>query len=289
MTWKLTKIPKVLHTYWGATKLSWLRYLTVKSFSVTNPDWKIKVYTPITIFTQGYLWEQNIAPKREDNTVDWFPMLKTISNVEVIEVNCVEEGLGDIPDVFRSDLLRLKWLGTEGGLYSDMDVIHFRPLDEAYFNTDSNREVDTIVSYTYNNRHFSIGYLLGGTNNLFYSALYQRGLTRLATHGDRQTFGVILWGSLVKTDVDIRTQFPSLNVFNIDLTACYPFLYNTMSDILENNHDLSVTHPDCVALHYYAGHPDVAKWEHLLTPENYMKYTTTICNCIKKALSYEKI
>lgn len=287
--WFLKKIPRVMHTYWGATKLSWLRYMTVKSFSLTNPDWKIKVHTPTVLFTQGLRWEQNIAPKRGDESRDWFPELKSISNVEIVEVDCIKEGLGDIPDVFRSDLLRLKWLGTEGGLYSDMDVIHFRPLFEAYFNVEQNVDVDTIVSFSTERDHFSIGYLGSSVNSPFYNALYSRGTAQLLSEGDRQTFGVILWGSLVRNDVDIIRIFPNLKILNLTFKACYPYLYSYMPDILENNHDLSVTHPDCVALHWYAGHPDCAKWEHLLTSNNYMNYKTTLCNCIKKAFSYEKV
>lgn len=276
-----------MHIYWGATKLSWLRYMTAKSFSVTNPDWKIKIYTPDAIFTQGHQWEQHIAPKEEDSTADWYEQLKLIPNAEIIRINCAEEGIGDIPDVFRSDLLRLKVLGTEGGLWSDMDVVHFKPLSEAFFNKENNAGIDTIVSYSHARQHFSIGYMFGSAHNEFYRTLYQKGLTKLAAHGDRQMFGVILWSCLVNNDSDIRTIFPHLCVYNIDLRACYPILYNNMPAILEQNHD--VTSDDTVAFHWYGGHPDSAKWEHLLTPENYMHYQTTLCNCIRKALSYETV
>ena len=114
-------------------------------------------------------------------------------------------------------------------------------------------------------------------------------MKRLLSKGDRQTFGVILWNSLAKDANDIKRVYPGLEVLNIDLNICYPFLYNHMDDILENNHDLTVTHPLCLAMHWYGGHPNSAKFEHLLTPENYINYRTTLCNCLRKVISYEKV
>ena len=38
-------IPKKIYLYWGASPLSYLRYLTVASLSRLNPDWEITVYT----------------------------------------------------------------------------------------------------------------------------------------------------------------------------------------------------------------------------------------------------
>lgn len=284
--WVFHKIPKIMHTYWGASKLSWLRYLTVKTFHLTNPDWRIKVYTPVQTFTRGLIWEQHLAPKDGDNTKDWFDELKNIPNVEIIKVDYLAQGFGDIPDVFRSDLARLKALSTDGGMWSDFDVIHFTSLSEAYFNTEDNKEIDTIVSYTHLRQHFSIGYMFGSANNVFYKDLYNLGVNSLLPQGDRQTFGVILWAKIVSNDIAIRTQYPSLRVHNIELRICYPILYNDMTGILEHNRDVG---SDTIALHWYGGHPDSAKWEHLLTPENYTQFDTTLCNCIRKALAYEKV
>jgi len=286
--WHLHRIPKIMHCYFGATKMSWLRYMTVKSFSLTNPDWKIKFYTPKQTFSQGLQWEQHIAPKTGDNTKDWHSEIKNIPNTEVVEVDCIQEGWGDIPDVFRADLIRLKVLGNEGGLWQDADIINFRPLNEAYFNSLSNIELNTIVSYTHLHHHFSIGYFFSGPNNPFFQTLYSIGMQRLLSKGDRQTFGVILWNSLVKDDNDIKRMYPGLKVLNIDLTICYPFLYNNMSAILMEPHFLRNTHPQCLAIHWYGGHPMSAEWEHRLTPENYMNYNTTLCNSIKEAFKYDK-
>ena len=40
----------------------------------------------------------------------------------------------DMPEVHKSDFLRLELLSTIGGLWSDMDIIYFKPMNSLYFN-----------------------------------------------------------------------------------------------------------------------------------------------------------
>jgi mannosyltransferase OCH1-like enzyme len=51
----------------------------------------------------------------------------------MVYIDCIKEGWGDIPDVFRADLTRLKVLGTEGGLWLDCDLINFSNLKPSYY------------------------------------------------------------------------------------------------------------------------------------------------------------
>ena len=39
-------IPKIFHSYWDGSPLSFLQYLTVKTFQDLNPDWEINLYIP---------------------------------------------------------------------------------------------------------------------------------------------------------------------------------------------------------------------------------------------------
>lgn len=282
--WYLTKIPKIAHFYWGNTILSWLRYMTIKSFSLCNPDWKIQLFIPRQLFSGGYMWEQNAGAQPVTYAKDYMIDVVKIPNLEVITEDFSTNGIGDLPEVFRSDLLRLRLLGTQGGFWSDMDVIHFRPFSGAYFNTLATKEVDTILSYTNKRHHYSIGYMFGCENNAFYKFLYERGLEELKSDGDRQTFGIRLWDKYFKTPNDIKSAYPHLNLFNIELDASYSFIFLQLEQIFNQVHN--IPNPRTIALHYYGGHPIACTWEKILTEHNFNQYQSTILNCIKRALAY---
>ena len=45
MGWNL-KSPKILHIYWGGGIMTYIRFLTIKSFMNQNPDWTIMFWYP---------------------------------------------------------------------------------------------------------------------------------------------------------------------------------------------------------------------------------------------------
>jgi len=281
--WTLHKIPKIAHFYWHGGFLSWLRYLTLKTFQIQNPDWELRFYFPKREHTGEADWEAHSKERTGVTGRNYLQEIKNIPNTKCIEFDFND----DTPDVFRSDLLRLKLLGEDGGLWLDMDVISFRPMSDGVFNTDSN--IDTIISYTLERYHYSIGFMLGSTNNSFYKFLYEKGMSKqepknflFDKYGDRQKYGVILWDSYFKNPEAISKRFTQLNVYNIDFFTCYPYIYNNLDKVFK---EVAPLEKSVIALHWYAGHPDTRKWENLLTPENYQDYNSTLCRCIKAGLN----
>lgn len=106
----MNNVPKVLHLFWGKNKpLSYLRYLTVKSFVKYNPDWGIRVHIPTSpIDSKPRLWPTEITSSK----FDYFDKLNDIPNVDFIPVESTKE----IGSVHTSDLLRIKLLHEEGGV-----------------------------------------------------------------------------------------------------------------------------------------------------------------------------
>jgi hypothetical protein len=262
--------------------LSWLRYLTLETFQKQNPDWELRFYTPKIEHKGESDWEAHSKERTGVIGKNYLDEVKKLPNTKCIEIAFDD----NMPDVYRSDLLRLKLLGEDGGLWLDIDVISFRPMSHGIFNKS---EVDTVVSYSLKRRHYSIGFMMASPNNPFYKFLYNKGLENNKTnnllhqkYGDRQKYGVILWDSYFK-DIDaIQQKFPSLKLFNIEFSTCYPYLYNDMDNILVNNAFIG---QEFISIHFYGGHPLVRPWENLLTPENYQNYNTTLCNCIKRGLN----
>ena len=115
--WFLKKIPRVLHLYWGRNKkLSFMKYLTAYSFSKQNPDWEIRVHFPKSPFI-GENWADKTQKGYNFKGADYFDKLSDIPNLTLHEVDFDEDFDFDtgIPEVFRSDLYRIKLLGDHGG------------------------------------------------------------------------------------------------------------------------------------------------------------------------------
>jgi len=280
--WNLTQIPKIAHFYWHGEMLSWLRYLTLETFQRQNPDWELRFYTPKIEHQGESNWEEHSKERTGVIGKNYLEEAKQLPNTTWIELTFND----NMPDVYRSDLLRLKLLGEDGGLWLDMDVISFRPMTEGIFNQP---EIDTVLSYSLTRNHYSIGFLMGSVKNPFYKFLYNKGIESKPRKYfsstecvDRQKYGIILWDSYFKNLKEIEEYFTDLKIFNIEFSTCYPYLYNNMDYILKIDAPIN---DDIIAIHWYAGHPLTRNWEILLTPENYLNYNTTLCNCIKKGLA----
>ena len=77
MKWHL-KVPQILHLYWNMEKLSYLQYLTVRTFMEINPDWEIILWYP-KYPSKVVTWktkEQEYELKFVD---DYLPQLKDLS------------------------------------------------------------------------------------------------------------------------------------------------------------------------------------------------------------------
>jgi len=286
--WHLEYLPKIAHFYWHGSMLSWLRYLTLKTFQLHNPDWELRFYYPKVEHTGEANWEAHSKERRGVTGKNYLNEIKKIPNTKCIELD-FSDSFGDIPDVFRSDLLRLKLLGQDGGLWLDMDIITFDSINNSIFNIPENKNIDTVLSFSLIKNHYSIGYMLSSKNNEFFNYLFEMGIKKedpkdflFKKYGDRQRYGVIHWDTYFPHIDDINKRFPNLNIYNFEFKVCYPILYNNMNDILNNN--VTISDEEYTALHYYAGHPDTRFWENILTPNNYNDFDNTLCACIKRGL-----
>lgn len=282
--WTLSKIPKIAHFYWHGSFLSWLRYCTLLTFQRQNPDWELRFYTPKEEHTGEADWEEHSKERTGVTGENYLDKVKDIPNTTCIELDFDD----DEPDVYRSDLLRLKLLGEQGGLWLDMDVITFRPMNESILNDYFQKGSDTVISYSEARKHYSIGYMLASKGNEFFLDLYNKGKNDQEPpdwlkkkYGDRQRFGVILWDSFYPNPQAIAQQFPNLQIYNFQFKICYPYLYNDMDNLLLHDSPLD---QDTIAIHWYGGHPVTRSWENRLTWDNYTDFNSTLCKAIRRGL-----
>ncbi len=288
--WKFKHIPKVAHFYWGNSTLPFLRYLSVLSFKIHNPDWKIKFYVPPKSYAGDCLDTQQPF---KFTGVDYFPNLKTIKNIEIITVNFdfinnVCEGLEkkylSRQEVYRSDFLRWHLLSTEGGMWADMDVMFFKPISNMYINQQDNSEATTLICLHPKYGH-SVGFMLSAPNNKYYANILQKA-KKSFNPIDYQSIGVNLLNVDFKTIDSIEKKFSNLKgkVKNIPVTTVYGYDALVIPTIY-NYSDMSRYTSNSIGLHWYAGHHLAKKYINSITHLNYTDFKNVLARTIKKVYS----
>ena len=278
-TWKYQKIPKIMFTYWYGT-LPYLNYLSIKSFIDLNPDWKVQIYIPLIPGTLVPSWkskEQSIQVKTKDYMEDLKKM-----NIDFIPIDFEKIGFyNSLNEIIKSDFLRIYILSTQGGLWSDADILYFKPMTE--FNLDKYimngkiENIDTVISET--PLYYTYGFLLSAPNNPFYKHILNNILKKLNIKL-YQSIGVSLIKKLFPSSKFILNQFPNLGLANIGFNFVYPFKWNETQKIFFENVNFNFEDNDnpFIGIHWYNGSNNA---KNFINNDNYDK-NVTINNFIKK-------
>jgi hypothetical protein len=274
MEWHLS-IPKVLHVYWGGDKMSYMRYLTVKSFMQYNPDWKVTLWLPKyeSVKTTWKGRELNYEVKCDD----WFPALKSLP-IEQQEVDFVDHEFGnDIAEVHKSDYLRLHLLATQGGLWSDMDIIYFRPITALAVNVEINKDKDTFVCMAFHgNYNHSAGFLMATQESRYYDILKRKCLSEYNPN-NYQGIGVEMFNKYYPDMASINKVCSAVNigmeaVYAHDALHVPEFFSSSVTRFTKNS----------IGVHWYAGHPLWAKFIELTNGGIKNLGNSIICNVLKQ-------
>jgi len=275
-------IPKRIFFFWGNKTLSWMRYLTLKSFRLLNPDWQMILYTS-KCTKDTKTWNDDVA--QDFHTYkgrDYLPQ------VEELGVEIHEWHLQDYENITASHLSNfLKWhkLSAHGGVYSDMDILWAQPMDKLY---DEFRDFDVAICVT---RYLSIGLLGSSIGNRMFTAFFNNAKvnydpTRYQCVGVENIYdllynaeafnkdGKVDWNFIRMQNImqDLRDMFPELKIFNIPFGCVYPFTCTNTEGIFKAKHDLP---NHVVGLHWYAGAPLAQQWNSILDEQSVLEHDNT--------------
>jgi len=276
MSWDLN-IPKIMHLYWGRNKpLSYMKYLTALSFSKLNPDWEIRCYTPKKSVS-GDLWKDPEQKAYKYKGPDYFKKLKKIPNLKIYKEDFSKIGIPkDIPEVHRSDLLRLYLLKEYGGLWSDFDILYINPMDRFFANVvasglrENEEQANVYVCYNTRDRYHSIGFLLGQkeVDYSFYGDLFNRGIS-LKSSDKYQGFGrhllerYFIYEPII---VKLFKKSKKVRVANIPMSIVYLINWELIGRIYSGP---TFNFPkSSIGIHWYAGSPISSKYENTMTEKN---------------------
>ena len=248
MSWKLS-IPKILHIFWSGSRLPYLRYMTVVSFMKLNPNWKVmfwysmRPYSVITWRTQ----ELNYPVNWKDYTPELMDMPITKTEVDFNDFGMSN----DISEVHKSDFLRYYFLSKYGGVYSDMDILYFRPITNLKVNKKENKDIETFVcisSYGHSN-----GFFMAKPGSKFFEMIF--GLAHNFDGTKYQSVGPDLCNDNFPTLEKINEISPAMN---IGMDSVYYYSGQQIGSIYSER---ELTFPkESIGIHWFAGHPFSGKF-----------------------------
>lgn len=238
-------IPKKFHIFWSGGSLPYLRYLTAYTFKKFNPEWEINLWTS-QVKSKVRTWNTHQLNYPE-TWEDWTDKLyRLCDNIHAIDFKS-ELGVDNaISEVHKSDLLRYWFLNKEGGVYSDTDIVYFRPITNLEINKPENKNKETFVCISHYGH--SNGFFLSAKGSEFFRRMYE--IARWLNHSSvYQSAGPDLCNANYPTLESIEKIS---SVENIGMDAVY-FYNGQHIDHIYNRNEL-IFDDNSIGLHWYAGH-----------------------------------
>ena len=279
---RIRRFPRKAWFYWGDKTLPYLRYLSLYSFCKQNPDWEVTLFRP-TRLQPAKVWPDE-EHRYELTCPDYSGALAELP-LRQARFDAATLGLSnDLSEVHKSDFLRLHLLATTGGLWSDMDVVYFAPLDlPLYYDT-------YLCDGPYGH---SIGFLASTPDNPVFQFLLEEA-RRAFARGDRryQAAGAILFDEhrkrLTSLDRQNTKHFPCFDktIFHIPMETIYAYDAMNIPAIYDPHGDGGARFTErSIGCHWYGGHALAGEACNSISEDNWPRLTSVLGRAIQRALA----
>lgn len=273
-------IPERLGLFWAGGPLSWLRYMTVRSFRKYNPDWEIVVYTGMP--TDRIFWKTGESQEgNQHKGKDYFEMLEELD--VKIEKWKSEIDIASLSPVHQSDLFAWWFLHEVGGIYSDFDILFVQSLHK--FCVAIKKYDSFLMSMSHS---VPIGFMGGSEGNKIFRDLYKTCLG--ANRSKYQSLGCHAIYRLAKHEhiFDIKSgsdiiaklmcTYPEQCLVDIsEKFTVYPWDWNKVHCIFQQLNKVS---EEVLGIHWFAGGSLGQEFNVRLTEGNFRqrenKYSTLV-------------
>lgn len=242
------KMPKLCHFYWGGGPLSYLQYLSIESFKKHNPDWQINLFTPKVSNDQSPTWESKEQAQKYTGK-DYLHKAKELCQVKVVDF----EALGvnpNVHEVHKSDLIRWQILYECGGVWSDIDILYIKPLDELL---DLLGVLGTDTTVTYDSEGFVIGFFITKPHQLIFKDIFATAHNRVNFSGGYQHIGAKLMEEMFEGPTHLARYRISANITNLPLSVIYPYSWKSKDLKILFHGSINKIQPNTVGVHWYNG------------------------------------
>lgn len=263
--WHLGFVPKKAHFYWGSECTSFLRYLSIASFQLLNPDWEIYLYVPTTLYRGESGWT---TPEVYEGSAyqgrDYSRQLFNLPGLHICEVDFADfPEISQAPEIYKSDFFRWHILDQEGGVYSDTDIVFNRPIREAPFNSRENH--DTQVGICLHDEGHIIGFFLSAPGNPFFRSI-QKEARNGFNAAKYQSMGSHLLNRIYPTATAISAAHPGMQFINLPMELVYPLDHRKI-EIIHKKPAPANLPAGMIGLHWYGGAPLSQRYNNLIDHE----------------------
>ena len=277
---------KQIYFYWGNAPMSFLRYMTIKSFSYFNPDWQIFLIENKIINNSAWLTPE-IQDSQYYKGYDYRQNLVDVKNLTIIDVENISPfNHKNMADVHIKDMLNWFLLSTKTCIVADMDIIFCKSINDCKA-IDWNANV-SICNYDFYHNYMPVSFMISKLDdkqkNDFYNEVYINSKNRYnsSVYESCGTYS-IPYGSIH----EIINKFKNLKINKMSENVVFPFLQgninnvsNSVNFVFEKNF-LPTLHADAIGIHWYGNDNSNQKYNNSINDQNYMNYDNTMCNIIK--------
>jgi mannosyltransferase OCH1-like enzyme len=220
-----------------------------------NPDWIIQFWYSKEV-SYIFSW-QSLEHKYNISCDDYFPELMKLP-IKKTEIDYEMFGFKkEVSESHKGDYMRVSVLNLYGGVWSDMDVIYFKPMTSLKVNTSENKEIETFVCIgPYGH---STGFVMSSENNKFFKKLSYATIDEYRPI-DYQCLGPDMFNKYGRTIKDIEGYSSAIN---LDMDVVYAHNCWQIKELMDGS---SPKFTDgSIGCHWYGGHP---MWEKFINETN---------------------
>jgi hypothetical protein len=256
----LKNLPKIAHCFWySPSGLPYLRFISIASFAVHNPEFNLIIYTTDEPLGVGKVFDSHEQGALHV-TKDYMSLLLRFRNVTFVKLDKLPietNGALVTSAVHWSDILRIHLLATVGGFWIDSDIIFTRPISTSYIASREHEHVDTIISQTslgaicpYMSHR--IGFLGSSEGNEFFGALLAALKREHNNSSEYQVFGANLYNKIFPSQSTILSTIKSVHLLNLPNSCLYSIL---LTELLSRRIEMMgfIACPFVIGCHWYGG------------------------------------
>jgi hypothetical protein len=251
--------------------------MTLQSFRKYHPEWEMRLYTNDSCHDKKP-WESSEHKQDFFNYggKDYFDQIKSLG-VKVISWDCSDE-VRNMPPSHKSNLFKWEIMKTIGGVYSDMDILYLRNIEDL-FNDFIEKKAD--VGMSHNSNTFSIGFLMSSGNNEVFEAIYETAIKKYMPN-TYQGAGVMPMYTRWKGYNELEKDFPKKNFYDIHMDLFYKLGYQSPEKLYSL--DCFDQLKESFGLHWYAGGKESQQFNNSVNEENYNERNSTVAKTLNQIL-----
>lgn len=301
---------KKIHFYWGNSKMSWLRYMTISSFVRFNPDWEVILTIDKTETSQRPWSDENkqdffnyegkdYLPDVEKLNVsirEWSPEIikdckpKSLFENATFSANVVGDISLDRPKVpelstpsHRSNFFKWYTLATEGGVYSDMDIVFTSPMGDFW---ESIKQHDATLCWQ--NGYYLIGFMASNGNSDLFKKIYQAAHVIFDSE-KYQSVGQAALLYSIANNAHIQYTYENIlqyfnreeRIFLFEPDLLYPVSYEDIGLIFEEGGEDYDIPKSAVGLHWFGGCGPGQVFNNEINADNYRSRNCTLAKTLR--------